>query len=283
MSDHIVVSDGSELRAANRQSPLQLFKGPEDKIKARVALQDGSLYFATDTRKIYLDCDFTDSNDRVWHDRLAFGGSSGIYFSTKTFGEYDSAFPFEYSEVENVLNDEGRIVNVPQIDDIIIDTANGSFYRVVGTDDDTQYIQTERLTVAGGGGGGGGSGGGSGSGSSDGTEFMGRLITTSLAFASTSNEMPIQYLAFSETTVGDTEETQTKIRNGIELIIADVTTGQEIYRIELPQGETKNTLMTANIAPAIQAMVSQELILVNRLYRFGVRITDSLGNLSSAQ
>ena len=112
---------------------------------------------------------------------------------------------------------------------------------------------------------------------------MGRLITTSLAFASTSNEMPIQYLAFSETTVGDTEETQTKIRNGIELIIADVTTGQEIYRIELPQGETKNTLMTANIAPAIQAMVSQELILVNRLYRFGVRITDSLGNLSSAQ
>lgn len=42
-------------------SLLELYKGPENKLN-ELGLQDGRMMFATDTKTIYLDCDFTDGN-----------------------------------------------------------------------------------------------------------------------------------------------------------------------------------------------------------------------------
>jgi len=71
-------NDGLTARASDN-SPLQLFKGQDQYIKA-LKLEDGRLSFAVDSKKIYLDCDFTDPHGSTYADRLAFGGSSGIYY-----------------------------------------------------------------------------------------------------------------------------------------------------------------------------------------------------------
>lgn len=158
--DRVMVYDGTERTLAESQSPLQLFKGPEALIRNR-ALQDGTLYFATDTKKIYLDCDFTDSLMNILHDRIAFGGSTGIYYANKVFQSSDidlALFIFTEEDFET-------IGEVPMIDDLILNEGDGSFYRVTSVDDysvgqnKSFELVADRLTVSGSGGGGGGGGG----------------------------------------------------------------------------------------------------------------------------
>lgn len=150
MSERIRTSDNSV---------LQLVKGKDENIK-NLPLEDGRLSFAVDSKKIYLDCDFTDSMGDTYNDRLAFGGSSGIYYGVRNFTadeienrEYIFSFPDQF----DIADEE-----IPSIDDLILNN-DGCFYRVIeiNTDEEEILISTTKLTVA-------GSGGGSGSGVSSG-------------------------------------------------------------------------------------------------------------------
>ena len=172
---------------------LQLFKGPDKKIK-ELGLADGRLSFATDTKRIYLDCDFTDSEERVYSDRLAFGGSSGIFYGDKTFSEEEiAAAAFEF-----VLADLDGAEDLPQKDDLILNS-DGCFYRVINLveahiDEETNQevpftIVTDKLTVAGSGGGGGGGAGGL---------VAKRIDGQKKYFTASDGSIPIQYCVLSK-------------------------------------------------------------------------------------
>ena len=74
---------------------IQFYRGPKSKVDQK-AIQDGTIYFTTDTKQIYVDCDFTDSEGTVLEDRFAFGGSSGIFYGNKEFDA--SAIEFYFTE-----------------------------------------------------------------------------------------------------------------------------------------------------------------------------------------
>lgn len=156
-----MIYEGSEHTITSNQSPLQLFKGPEQKIKLQ-PLQDGAIYFATDTKKIYLDCDFTDSLKNKLHDRIAFGGSTGIYYAQHDFKDDDGVNGFLFTQ-----DDFDNAEEVPMVDDLILNDTDGSFYRVTEVEDYSENgeiifeLRADRLTVSGNGGGGGGGSGGS--------------------------------------------------------------------------------------------------------------------------
>lgn len=128
-------------------------QGTEEKIMA-LANKEGNLYFATDTKKIYLD---------TGTQKLPMGGNSGIYYGTKDFGKDipDDQTEFEFSPDDLEINQNEDSLTVPNIDDMILNIPDGCFYRVISieTDENTEetVIKTEKLTIAGSGSGGGGS------------------------------------------------------------------------------------------------------------------------------
>lgn len=129
-------------------------KGTEAAISV-MPYQEGYVYFATDTKKIYID-----SNGQS---KVPMGGNSGIYYGKmKLTEEPDSGqteFAFDIYDLEK--NQETDNLTVPNIDDLILNIPDGCFYRVTaleGKDEDTKIV-TEKLTIA-------GSGSGSGSGGS---------------------------------------------------------------------------------------------------------------------
>ena len=164
-----------------KSSPLTLYKGPEHIVKGSVEdmheafqhLEDGRMYFAVDTKKIYVDCDFTTSDGDVVRDRISFGGNNGIFYGRKTFTENQIEnkefwFVFENGDLEDNRDD------VPVEDDLILNS-DGCFYRVtqvrIGTIDETvidsegnstiqpsaelyTIIECKKLTIAGSGTGG---------------------------------------------------------------------------------------------------------------------------------
>lgn len=123
-------------------------KDTEKKILASDPIE-GKLYFATDTKKIYL----ADKEDF-----LPMGGNSGIYYGNMVLDyEPDSDqedFEFKLSDIDGN--------QVPNADDLILNI-DGCFYRVISNeridDEGNPIIDTKKLTVAGSGGTGGGGGG----------------------------------------------------------------------------------------------------------------------------
>ena len=140
---------------ANVSSPLILYRGPKASIDAQ-SLEDGALYFSTDTKQIYLDCNFVDKEGEKIEDRIAFSGSSGIFYGNKTFESSDVEFLFSLEDfVANTTTE------LPGINDLILNK-DGAFFRVISVETNDQGIELVRclkLTVAGGGGGGGYGGG----------------------------------------------------------------------------------------------------------------------------
>ena len=168
-----------------KSSPLLLYKGPEHIVKGDIAemgeafkhLEDGRMYFAVDTKKIYVDCKFTTSDGDLIEDRLSFGGNNGIFYGRKIFTDVQIEnkeywFIYEEGDLEDNRDD------IPQVDDLILNV-DGCFYRVTDvhmdylesevTDDqgnveivqsDELYtiIECKKLTIAGSGTGGGGGG-----------------------------------------------------------------------------------------------------------------------------
>ena len=119
---------------------------------------NGMVWFATDTRKIYY------SNGESF---VSMGGNSGIYYGRMTLDytpeENEKEFDFTPEEIEG--NEEDGIQIIPNPDDLIFNSPDNSFYRVLEVYKDEQesiIIHTRLLTVAGSGGGSGSGGTGSG-------------------------------------------------------------------------------------------------------------------------
>lgn len=138
-----------------RGTAFRPVKGTEEKIMS-TEYQEGYVYFATDTKKIYLD-----ANGEA---KIPMGGTSGIYYGKMTFDVPPEAgqteFYFSFAEIEG--NDSEERITVPNVDDLILNIPDGCFYRVVGIEfyDGEDRIKTTKLTIAGSGDGTGSGGGG---------------------------------------------------------------------------------------------------------------------------
>jgi hypothetical protein len=126
--------------------------GSEEKVLA-YGTSAGSVYFTTDTRKIYLDLD----NE---HAKMPMGGNVNLFYGNMilTSPPVDGQTEFEFKITEIVGNETGENILKPNVNDLILNT-DGCFYKVLssyGNDIDTILI-TEKLTIAGTGGSGGGS------------------------------------------------------------------------------------------------------------------------------
>lgn len=121
----------------NNNIPFRVIKGLEEIIMSnKHPIQEGSVYFATDTKKIYLDTNGS---------RLSMGGNTGIYYGKADFeGLEGPEFFFKFDDIEGE--------NLPNINDLIINS-DGCFYKVLEKQEDE--FKTERITIAGSGGGGG--------------------------------------------------------------------------------------------------------------------------------
>ena len=133
-------------------------RGIEDKIAGHVmGFHDGFVYFATDTGKIYMD--YTDE-EGVDHARVPFGGgagggsgsNSGIFFAKRPVTEDEKLDDNLVFSMDDHI--EGKVY--PEKDDLILNSEDGCFYRVLSTNKVTAEVVGARLTVAGNGGGGNG-------------------------------------------------------------------------------------------------------------------------------
>lgn len=123
-------------------------QGKESNIM-KTEYNEGWLYFATDSKKIYLDANGIP--------KLPMGGNSGVYYGKL---EHEDVVPegqveFEFTLYDIEGNDDPSRLNIPNKDDLILNIPDGCFYRVMsinGTGYDT-VVATEKLTIAGGGGG----------------------------------------------------------------------------------------------------------------------------------
>ena len=134
-------------------SPLSIFKGSMESIKEKMPeIIDGQLFFAVDTKQIYLDYD-VDNGVLEGPERIKFGGSTGIWYGNKTDESDAGQVVFRLSQLEEATE-------YPSAKDLILNT-DGSFFKVTEVDSAKDEIIAVRLTVSGGGGGGGGTSGSS--------------------------------------------------------------------------------------------------------------------------
>ncbi len=132
--------------------PFRPYRGKESDILSK-AYNDGYVYFATDTKKIYLDAN--------GQSKLAMGGTSGIYYGNMELEETpdEGQKEFEFSVFDIDGNEGNPNPTVPNENDLILNK-DGCFYRVTSITNVAGEItiSTTKLTVAGSGGGGTGSG-----------------------------------------------------------------------------------------------------------------------------
>ena len=127
-------------------TPLNIYRGSLESINNRPQIVDGSLYFAVDTKQIYLDYD-VDNGIYEGPERIKFGGSTGIWYGKKDEEDLTIAqVIFTKSELEEAAD-------YPAEKDLILNK-NGSFFKVVSVNAANDQIIANRLTVSGVGGGG---------------------------------------------------------------------------------------------------------------------------------
>ena len=117
-------------------------RGKDERIQT-LEYKDGYVYFATDTKKIYLDADGS---------RMPMGGNSGIYYGSKEFGDDETQVEFEFAPTDLEVNKDSEKITLPNIDDLILNLKDGGFYRVMEVSN--EIISTIRLSISGSGGGG---------------------------------------------------------------------------------------------------------------------------------
>ena len=122
--------------------------GVEENIK-NLSFNEGWVYFASDTGKIFLDVD---------GERVTMGGSGASLF----YFEEDKVVELPNGAYQLRLSTmlDGQDPNAIKEIDLIINTTTESFYRVSSVDQDAGIVEAELLTVGGGSGGSGGGGGG---------------------------------------------------------------------------------------------------------------------------
>ena len=128
----------------NISTPFIPVRGLESNI-LNMDYQDGYVYYAVDTKKIYLD-----ANGQA---KVPMGGNSGFFYGNMTLDEApDSAQKeFDFSIFDIKGNDNLDRLNIPNEDDLILNIPDGCFYRVTavtGKGADIS-IATEKLTIAG--------------------------------------------------------------------------------------------------------------------------------------
>lgn len=116
--------------------------GTESKIM-NAGYNEGWVYFATDSKKIYLDMD--------GREKISMGGNSSIFYGIKELpeapDESQKEFTFLITEIEG---NENNYFNIPNENDLILNK-DGCFYRVRSTEGEgiNTIIFTEKLTIAG--------------------------------------------------------------------------------------------------------------------------------------
>lgn len=120
--------------------------GTEERVQMQTS-SPGSVYFTTDTRKIYLDM-----NDS----KIPMGGNLGLFYGNMkmTVPVSDQQKEFEFKITEIVGNEKGENLLIPNVDDLILNQ-DGCFYKVLSSDGEgiDTLLNTEKLTIAGTGGG----------------------------------------------------------------------------------------------------------------------------------
>lgn len=120
----------------------------------------GSIYFTTDTRRIYLDWDEKGTN------KLLIGGHGNLYYGTMKLENLpvDGQTTFEFNIINDIVgnNDPESNVLVPGVNDLILNS-DGCFYKVTQIQDNDILI-AEKLTIA-------GTGGNNSSGTASGAKF----------------------------------------------------------------------------------------------------------------
>lgn len=129
--------------------PFNPAMGQEDTILNQ-DYQAGAIYFATDTRKIYLDA--MDGKSK-----MPMGGNIGLFYGDMKLEipPVDGQEEFEFSITDIIGNESGDKILCPNVDDLILNS-DGCFYKVLTIDgEDSEIIlNTKKLTIAGTGGGG---------------------------------------------------------------------------------------------------------------------------------
>lgn len=137
--------------------PFRVVRGSEQAILASGGpngiYPTGVVYFATDTRKIY----YGNGSSNL----ISMGGNSGIFYANMRYSET----PEEDQVNFNFYPEDIEGDTLPNVDDLIFNSPDKSFYRVLDVEGNgiNGIIHCKRLAVSGSG---GGSGGGSGSDSS---------------------------------------------------------------------------------------------------------------------
>jgi hypothetical protein len=140
-----------------------------------------------------LDCDFTDSEANNYNKRITFGGSTGIHYANRTFTEDEIAADlYVFSILDGHIDQEGE--ELPEIDDLILNVKDGSFYRVTRRDETELTVEATKLTISGSG---GGSGGGGGTGGGGGYISRTLLTERTLYATKTSTNIPVTYSCYS--------------------------------------------------------------------------------------
>ena len=125
------------------------YRGLETDILAK-PYSDGYVYFATDTKRIFMD-----ANGQA---KLPMGGNSGIHYGKKQHGDNVNKDQkiFDFS-----VNYDIEKRSIPNFNDLILNIPDGCFYRVnsVRKENGDTIVNATKLTIAG--------GSGSGSGSAD--------------------------------------------------------------------------------------------------------------------
>lgn len=132
----------------SNEIPFRVMRGQED-VLLNKPQNDGTLYFALDTGKIYLDT-LTDN-------KVPIGRNSGIYYGSRTLAEDEvnvEKIDFEFDIATQIDGDQ-----IPNLDDLILNLPDGGFYRVIELYETT--LIGRRIAVSGSGDGPGGGGGGS--------------------------------------------------------------------------------------------------------------------------
>ena len=123
----------------------------------RMPIRDGYVYFAYDSRRIYLDKD----GNRILMGNASSGGGAGGSGIIYANGSNTQIIPEDLTEREPTtfimalaaLED----AIMPEVDNLILNS-DGRFFRVIGTDEENEKITVKLLAVSGTGGGGGSGG-----------------------------------------------------------------------------------------------------------------------------
>ena len=100
--------------------------GSEERVLSQ-GVSSGSVYFTTDTRKIYLDIDED-------HAKLPMGGNVGLFYGNMKLASppVEGQKEFEFQIIDIVGNESLENILQPNINDLILNS-DGCFYKVLSS------------------------------------------------------------------------------------------------------------------------------------------------------